>query len=111
MLQRRNIMKKTIRSGTLFQRKGLIKLVTITLASSALTLALTGAASATYFYDNIVNDPDLGTGNNAQNILSAQHYKVVGSSPIDQFFTITLKDAAASNTNYDFMIDNKPGIG
>lgn len=86
-----------------------MKLAKIILASSALTLALAGGASAVTVFDPLVNDPDTGTGGSSQNILSAQHSYVQGSSPTNQFFTITLNGAAATNTYYDILINNKAG--
>ena len=93
------------------QNRKIVKLAKIILATSALTLALAGAASAEYFYDQAVDDSNDGPGNNSHNIWTAQHYYEVGSSPTNHYFSITLKGAASPSTNYNFLIDNNPGGG
>jgi hypothetical protein len=89
-----------------------MKFTKIMLASSALILIFASVASAAYFYDQIVNDPGQISGNNSQDIQTAQDYYVVPyAATTDRFFRITLGGGANNNTNYSILLDNKNNNG
>jgi len=98
-------MKKTTRSPT----ESFKKMAKIMLASSALTLALAGAASAEFTYDQVFTDNDSpAISDTYRDILVGRHYY---DSSANQYFSISLKNNIHNNTFYSLLIDNTAGGG